>query len=135
MRLATLQPRTEAAPLVARGEADGTWRELSGPDLASMLADPAALMPAANGRRWREGEFDFLPPLPRPPAFRDFYAFEQHVKTARAKRGLEMIPAWYEVPVFYFSNPHSLIGHEAEVHAPAGCVELDFELELGIVMG
>jgi len=25
-------------------------------------------------------------------SFRDFYAFEQHVKSARAKRGLEMIP-------------------------------------------
>jgi 2-keto-4-pentenoate hydratase/2-oxohepta-3-ene-1,7-dioic acid hydratase in catechol pathway len=57
------------------------------------------------------------------------------VKTARAKRGLEMIPAWYDVPVFYFSNHLSLIGHDAPVHAPAGCAELDFELELGIVIG
>jgi 2-keto-4-pentenoate hydratase/2-oxohepta-3-ene-1,7-dioic acid hydratase in catechol pathway len=135
MRLVTLQPRMDAASIVAVGEADGTWRELAGRDLASLLADPAALTPAADGRRWREGEFDFLPPIPRPPAFRDFYAFEQHVKTARAKRGLEMIPAWYEVPVFYFSNHHSLVGHGAPVHAPAGSVELDFELELGIVIG
>jgi len=26
-------------------------------------------------------------PVPAPRTFRDFYAFEQHVKTARARRG------------------------------------------------
>ncbi|HEY6111065.1 MAG TPA: hypothetical protein VIV62_00985, partial [Chthoniobacterales bacterium] len=50
-----------------------------------------------------------LTPILRPSAFRDFYAFEQHVKTARARRGLDMIGAWYELPVFYFANPNSLI--------------------------
>lgn len=67
--------------------------------------------------------------------FRDFYAFEQHVKTARAQRGLDMVPEWYERPAFYFSNPHSLVGDHAEVRAPAGCEELDYELELGLVVG
>ena len=43
-------------------------------------------------------------PLPTIASLRDFYAFEQHVKTCRAHRGLEMVPQWYEVPVFYFSN-------------------------------
>ena len=52
-------------------------------------------------------------------SFRDFYAFEEHVKTARARRGLEMVPEWYELPVFYFSNPRSIVGHDAEVTAPA----------------
>ncbi len=70
-----------------------------------------------------------------PPSFRDFYAFEQHVKSARARRGLEMLQAWYEQPVFYFSNPNSLVGHEAKVYAPAGSQELDYELELGIIIG
>lgn len=76
-----------------------------------------------------------LTPNLRPPAFRDFYAFEAHVKTARARRGLPMPAAWYEIPVFYFSNPNSLVGDDAEVCAPAGCAELDYELELGIVIG
>ncbi len=45
-------------------------------------------------------------PAPFPVAsLRDFYAFEQHVKTCRAHRGLDMVPQWYQVPVFYFSNP------------------------------
>jgi fumarylacetoacetate (FAA) hydrolase len=77
----------------------------------------------------------FLPPILRPPAFRDFYAFEQHVRTARARRGLDMIQSWYEIPVFYFSNPSSLIGNDTEVFAPVDCNELDYELELGVVIG
>ena len=45
-----------------------------------------------------------------------------------------MIQAWYEIPVFYFSNPNSLIGHEADVFTPAGSSELDYELELAVVL-
>lgn len=68
-------------------------------------------------------------------SFRDFYAFEQHVSACRARRGLDMLPQWYDQPVFYFSNHRSLVGDGAEVFAPAGCDELDFELELGVVIG
>jgi fumarylacetoacetate (FAA) hydrolase len=77
----------------------------------------------------------FLPPILRPPSFRDFYAFEQHVRTARSRRGLDMVQAWYEIPVFYFSNPNSLVGNDDSIVAPAGSSELDYELELGIVIG
>lgn len=77
----------------------------------------------------------FLPPVLRPPSFRDFYGFEQHVRTARARRGLEMVQAWYDIPVFYFANPNSLVGQDAPVFAPAGSNELDYELELAVVMG
>ena len=57
----------------------------------------------------------WLPPVPDPRSFRDFYAFEQHVKTCRQKRGQEMLPEWYEFPVFYFSNTGSLRGHNEPV--------------------
>lgn len=77
----------------------------------------------------------FLPPVLRPSTFRDFYGFEQHVRVSRERRGLEMIQAWYEIPVFYFSNPNSLVGHDAEIPAPRSCAELDYELELGVVIG
>src|SRR5579864_742125 len=73
--------------------------------------------------------------IPAVATFRDFYAFEQHVKTCRAQRGLEMPPAWYEQPVFYFSNPGSIVGDNCPVFAPAGSNELDYELELGLVIG
>ena len=46
-----------------------------------------------------------------------------------------MVPAWYDIPVFYFSNVDSLVTDNAEVHAPHNCQELDYELELGLVIG
>lgn len=76
-------------------------------------------------------------PLPIPPvaSLRDFYAFEQHVRTCRGHRGLAMIPQWYEVPVFYFSNPIAIIGDGDQVFAPLGSEALDYELELACVIG
>jgi 2-keto-4-pentenoate hydratase/2-oxohepta-3-ene-1,7-dioic acid hydratase in catechol pathway len=76
-----------------------------------------------------------LPPVPLPPSLRDFYAFEQHVRTARQRRGLEMDPDWYRLPVFYFSNPRALAGDGAPVAIPPGSAELDFELEVAAVVG
>ncbi len=74
-------------------------------------------------------------PLPPVASIRDFYAFEQHVATCRRHRGLEMIPQWYDVPVFYFSNPAGVISDGANVWAPWGCQALDYELELACVIG
>ena len=51
-------------------------------------------------------------PLPEVASIRDFYAFEQHVATCRRHRGLDMAAGWYQVPVFYFSNPASVVGDE-----------------------
>jgi fumarylacetoacetate (FAA) hydrolase len=68
-------------------------------------------------------------------SIRDFYAFEQHVKTCRAHRGLDMVPQWYQVPVFYFSNPVAIIGDGDAVWAPRGSTALDYELELACVIG
>jgi len=57
------------------------------------------------------------------------------VKTARKKRGLEVPPEWYEAPVFYFSNPGSLVGDQAVVRKPASTQALDYELEIACVIG
>lgn len=73
-----------------------------------------------------------LPPI---RSIRDFYAFEQHVKTCRAQRGLGMVKQWYEIPVFYFSNPASVIGHGDLVYPPKNSNELDFELEIAAIIG
>ncbi len=91
------------------------------------LNDPAEVV-ALDAVRLRS-------PIPRPPTVRDFYAFEQHVKTARKRRGLEMDPDWYELPVFYFSNPYAVIGDSDDIAVPPGCGELDFELEVAAVLG
>jgi len=42
---------------------------------------------------------------------------------------------WYEAPTFYFSNPHAVIGPDEPVPVPDGCERLDYELEVGIVIG
>jgi fumarylacetoacetate (FAA) hydrolase len=74
-------------------------------------------------------------PIPEIASIRDFYAFEQHVKTCRRQRGLEMVPQWYEVPVFYFSNPAGVVANDDPVFAPTGSQALDYELELACVIG
>jgi 2-keto-4-pentenoate hydratase/2-oxohepta-3-ene-1,7-dioic acid hydratase in catechol pathway len=74
-------------------------------------------------------------PVPLPPTVRDFYAFEQHVKTARKRRGLEMDPDWYELPVFYFSNPYAIGGDGEDIAVPPGSSDLDFELEVAAIVG
>ena len=77
-----------------------------------------------------------LAPVPRPPSVRDAYAFEEHVKNAARVTGRPGVPdEWYEIPVFYFSNPAAIYGPDDEIPFPAGSVELDYELEVAAVIG
>jgi fumarylacetoacetate (FAA) hydrolase len=77
-----------------------------------------------------------LAPVPRPPSVRDFYAFEEHVRNAARVTGRPGVPPeWYELPVFYFSNPAAIYGPEEEIPYPAGVEELDYELEVAAVIG
>jgi fumarylacetoacetate (FAA) hydrolase len=76
----------------------------------------------------------FGPPILRPPSLRDFYAFERHVATVWGRRGGEVPEAWYRLPVFYFSNTSELRGPDEPVWAPAGCDELDYELEVAALI-
>ncbi|NDJ54970.1 MAG: fumarylacetoacetate hydrolase family protein [Chloroflexi bacterium] len=74
-------------------------------------------------------------PLTRLSSLRDFYAFEQHVKTANANRNRSVPPEWYEIPVFYFSNHQAVFGPEVEISYPVGSRALDYELEVACVIG
>jgi fumarylacetoacetate (FAA) hydrolase len=77
-----------------------------------------------------------LAPVPRPPSVRDAYAFEEHVKNAARVTGRPGVPKeWYEIPVFYFSNPAAIYGPDDEIPYPAGSAELDYELEVAAVIG
>jgi 2-keto-4-pentenoate hydratase/2-oxohepta-3-ene-1,7-dioic acid hydratase in catechol pathway len=89
-----------------------------------------------------------LAPLPRPPRMRDFLCFELHVRQSRANRYLfgqgtervdpakiEIAKVWYERPVYYKGNTFSVVGHEAEVRWPAYSSIIDYELEIGVVIG
>lgn len=114
-----------------------TWGERTLPLVPRVAAVIEGLGEAARAKiRGRDpAETVFGPPVYPVPSFRDFYAFEQHVKTARGRRGLEMIPAWYDAPVFYFSNTRSIVGHDAPVTAPSSGEWLDYELEVACVIG
>ena len=75
-----------------------------------------------------------LAPVPFPTSCRDGYAFRQHVATARNNRGLPMIAAFDEFPVFYFTNHHSIQGPGNIACMPDHFEKLDFELEAAIVI-
>jgi len=77
----------------------------------------------------------FLIPVPRVNQIRDFYAFEDHVRRARERRGLEMVPEWYEFPAFYYSGTSNLFGSNDNIPYPSYTSELDYELEVGAVIG
>lgn len=85
-----------------------------------------------------------LAPLPRPVQIRDVLCFLEHFINA-AKVGVELAggdPSTYEipqifrdVPCYYKANRMGVIGHGCDIQRPPGCNLLDYELELGIVVG
>ncbi|HXQ35653.1 MAG TPA: fumarylacetoacetate hydrolase family protein, partial [Anaerolineales bacterium] len=79
-------------------------------------------------------EVKFLSPL-KPTTLRDGYAFEQHVKTANKNRGREVPEEWYQFPVFYFTNPNAVFGHEDIIPYPPYTQAMDYELEIAAVIG
>jgi 2-keto-4-pentenoate hydratase/2-oxohepta-3-ene-1,7-dioic acid hydratase in catechol pathway len=113
---------------------------LCGAEPAGRVEDLRAIVEPFASRRLELGEDDdalvhaadvvFGPPILWPPSLRDFYAFEDHVRTMWERRGGEVPDAWYRMPVFYFSNTSEIRGDREPVWAPPGSVELDYELEV-----
>jgi 2-keto-4-pentenoate hydratase/2-oxohepta-3-ene-1,7-dioic acid hydratase in catechol pathway len=77
----------------------------------------------------------FESPLDKIETYRDFYAHEKHVKTGFQKRNEEVPPAWYEIPAYYKGATQGFIGHEDEILWPSYTDILDYELELGMIIG
>lgn len=71
-----------------------------------------------------------------PTSVRDFVAFEEHVEgVVQNVDGAAVVdPAWYDLPTFYFTNPHSLLATGEQV-VPPRTERLDYELEVGAVIG
>lgn len=113
--------------------AEGSGR--AGQDRLLAVAMGRPSVPEAVGEPEPLDRVHLLTPVPDPPSIRDFYAFEAHVATARRSRGLEMEPDWYELPVFYFTNPAAVLGPDDDVVPPADTAELDYELEVAAVIG
>lgn len=103
------------------------------------LARAAAHRAASTGPqvRYAPEAVSLLPPVPRPPLIRDFMAFETHLKNIYPTLNREIPPEWYNLPVYYKGNPGSLGTHGQDVPVPAwvSTGELDYEFELGLVIG
>lgn len=110
--------------------------------LSAALEAGPAFVDAAEAACRCEDEEAHAPPSARllapldPIAYRDFMAFEQHFVTATRKlRGSAPAPVLYELPVSYFGNAHAVLGPEDEIPWPHYTEHMDYELELGIVIG
>ena len=80
-------------------------------------------------------DYTLLAPVPRPTSCRDGYAFRQHVESARRNRGVEMIKEFDQYPIFYFTNHNAVQGPGDVYCMPDHFQQLDFELEVAIVIG
>jgi fumarylacetoacetate (FAA) hydrolase len=131
VRYCTFRLGDETAPGRVEG---GEVIRLQAPTLIDVLTAPANSQPPA-GQRYPLDQVTLLAPIPVPPSIRDFFAFEQHVATARRNRGSEVPKEWYEFPVFYFTNPAAVYGPGDDIRYPEGTSELDYELEIAAVIG
>lgn len=88
------------------------------PDEASLAIDTVQWLPAAD-----------------PPVVRDGLTFIGHIKGFHEKMGKEPPAALLEVPGYFKGNPSTVFGHEAEIPWPGFVQHMDYELELGWVIG
>jgi 2-keto-4-pentenoate hydratase/2-oxohepta-3-ene-1,7-dioic acid hydratase in catechol pathway len=77
---------------------------------------------------------EWLPPVD-PPVLRDCLVFETHLRNAFTRIHGKVPEQYYEMPIYYKGNPLTLIGHEHEVPWPDYTQKMDYELELGFVIG
>ena len=133
MRLCTFELRNsvdgQTMPGVVR---DGEVTRLQCATLIDWLAAGGEVK---EGETYRLEDARLIAPIPEPPSIRDFFAFEQHVATTRARRGESIPEFWFEAPVFYFTNPAAVVGPDETIAYPLGTEKLDYELEVAAVIG
>lgn len=80
-------------------------------------------------------EIQLLAPLPNPRSFRDYIGFEMHMQNASRSFGHKIGPAWYDMPIFYFTNHQAIYGPDDEIKRPTKETKMDIELELACIIG
>jgi 2-keto-4-pentenoate hydratase/2-oxohepta-3-ene-1,7-dioic acid hydratase in catechol pathway len=96
--------------------------------------DPKASSPFEARACYGPGEYRLCAPL-RPRRIKDYLTFEQHKKKSMARRGLPMPELWYETPTYTNRNAWGLADPDEDIHWPAYSEKLDFEFEIGLVVG
>ena len=132
------------ASIVAETPADVVAKEYAGTERVRLFpvgtdllaVATAQAVPGDEGTVVSLSDVRLLPPL-EPASFRDFVAFEQHVQGAVAMTPdpQAALAAWAQQPTYLYGSPHAVIGPDAPVAAPPGSAALDFELEVGVVIG
>jgi 2-keto-4-pentenoate hydratase/2-oxohepta-3-ene-1,7-dioic acid hydratase in catechol pathway len=133
------QDGREHAALVENGQLHGLAAGLSLLDLLEggreSLRDAAEAALRAPFEVVAEEGAEIVAPIPRPPSFRDFMAFENHYVDTRKGLNLKVEPVFYEQPCFYFSNPAAIVGPAERIPMAPGTAQFDFELEIGTIIG
>ena len=70
-----------------------------------------------------------------PISYRDFMVFEKHFSFGYRWQNKPVPEIMYELPVSYAGDPLSFLGPDDEIPWPSYSQRLDYELELGIVIG
>ncbi|MEU1348629.1 fumarylacetoacetate hydrolase family protein [Streptomyces sp. NPDC005795] len=131
-RVAVVEEDGTLFPLPGVTSLTALLKEVDG--LPGLLAAGATALDVPSGPHI--SQVRLLTPL-QPSSVRDFVTFEEHVEgVRRAVDGIAGVPEqWYAAPTFYFTNPYAVYGPHDEIPMPPGSVVLDFELEVGAVIG
>jgi acylpyruvate hydrolase len=127
VKLATI--RTPAGTSAVRVD-DGTAIELGASDLGEMLSCPGwkTMATRADGPRHDLAGLDYAPPVPNPEkVFCVGLNYRAHI--------LEMGRPLPEYPTLFAKFARSLVGARDPVELPAGSEQVDWEAELGVVIG
>jgi len=139
--------RAEHARLLGAGATEAAARRLAAarfPDsLADALGSPSFLADARAAADADAAPADARVPLADarwlpaidPPRYRDFMSFEQHHLSVRAVLDRPVPPVTYELPTYYKGGHLTLLGHDEPMPWPGYSDWMDYELELGFVVG
>ncbi|MEV5301803.1 fumarylacetoacetate hydrolase family protein [Amycolatopsis methanolica] len=127
MKLATI--RTETGTAAVRVDADVAV-ELGAPDLGAFLNRPGwkALAEKADGPSHDLDGLDYAPVVPRPEKI---FCVGLNYRTHILEMGREL-PAY---PALFAKFARALVGANDPVVLPAGSEQVDWEAELGVVIG
>lgn len=155
----------EPRVVVGAGDDHGPWYDLRGAlrgqarrggasdagarRLAEALAPASMSAALALGPRFLDAAREVLREAPEdrilsapcftnaldPSNYRDFMVFERHFSFGYRWQGKPVPDVMYELPVSYAGNPLSFIGTGETIPWPGYTERLDYELELGIVIG
>lgn len=93
------------------------------------------------------GQVRLLAPLPRPVQIRDCMCFEEHLvgssqaamrlagRTEPTERSRKMHEIFKVRPIYYKANRLAVVGPDTDIHWPSYSTVMDYELEMGCVIG